>query len=68
MSATRTMLIGSLVWALVFILAAYALRGRAVGTWIQGVLFAGWTGWFYYRTAKIQRASCRAYSALTSNF
>ena len=58
MRTTRKMLIGSLVWALVFILAAYALRGRAVGTWIQGVLFAGWTVWFYYGTAKIQRANC----------
>ena len=57
MRTTRTMLIGSLVWALVFILAAYALRGRAVGTWIQGVLFAGWAVWFYYGTAKIQCAS-----------
>ena len=45
------MLIGSLVWALVFILAAYLFRGRPVGTWIQGALFVGWTVWFYYRTA-----------------
>jgi len=58
MRSTRTMLIGSLVWALAFILAAYLFRARPVGTWIQGTLFIGWTVWFYYWTAKIQRTSC----------
>ena len=58
MRSNRTMLTGSLVWALVFLLAAYAFRARAVGTWIEGLLFVGWTVWFYYGTAKIQRTSC----------
>ena len=58
MSTTRTMLIGSLVWALAFLLAAYAFRGRTVGIWIQGALFVGWTVSFYYGTARIQRTSC----------
>ena len=58
MRATRKMLIGSIVWALIFMLSAYAFRGRAVGTWIQGVLFVGWTVSFYYGTARIQRTSC----------
>ena len=52
MRTTRTMLIGSLLWAVIFVLAAYAFRGRAAGSWIQGALFVGWTIWFYYRTAR----------------
>jgi len=58
MSSTRTTLIGSLVWALVFILAAYAFRGRAAGTWISGSLLVGWSFWFYQRSAKNRRACC----------
>ena len=52
------MLIGSLVWALVFILAAYLFRGRPVGTWIQGALFVGWTLCFSYWTVRLPRPSC----------
>ena len=55
MRTTRTLLIGSFLWALAFIVAAFVFRGRAVGTWIEGLLFVGWTVYFYYGTA---RAEC----------
>lgn len=58
MRTTRTMVIGSIVYALVFILSAYALRGRAVGIWIQGVLLVVWTVCFSYWTARFPRRSC----------
>ncbi len=58
MSTKRTMLIGSIVWALVFMLSAYLSRGRPVGTWIQGVLFVVWTVCFSFWTARLPRRSC----------
>ena len=58
MRKTRTMLIGSVVWVLVFVLSAYVCRGRAVGLWIQGVLLVVWAGCFSYLTAGLPRRSC----------
>ena len=42
MTAVRVMLIGSILWALAFILSAIVLRGRALGDWIEGLLLVGW--------------------------
>jgi ABC-type multidrug transport system permease subunit len=53
------MLIGSIVWAVVFMLSAYAFRGRPVQTWIQGALYVVWTMCFSYWTVRLPRTSCR---------
>jgi ABC-type multidrug transport system permease subunit len=59
MNATRTMLIGSIVWAVVFMLSAYVFRGRPVGTYIQGVLYVVWTMCFSYWAVRLPNRSCR---------
>lgn len=58
MRSKRTMLVGSLIWAVLHIVVAYAFRGRAAGMWSSGLLLAGWSCWFYYRTAKRGTAGC----------
>ena len=52
MNAKRVMLIGSILWALAFILSAIVLRGRAIGDWIEGLLLVGWIIYFSLWSAK----------------
>ena len=55
MTAVRVMLIGSILWALAFILSAIVLRGRALGDWIEGVLLVGWIVFGSYWAGKASR-------------
>jgi len=52
MTAVRVTLIGSILWALAFILSAIVLRGCALGDWIEGVLLVGWIVFSSYWAAK----------------
>ena len=56
MTAVRVMLIGSILWALAFILSAVVLRGRALGDWIEGLLLAGWIIFFSCWAARSERS------------
>ena len=41
MNAKATV-IGSIVWAVGFLVSAVALKGNPIGDWIEGALLAGW--------------------------
>ena len=35
-------MIGTVAWAVGFLVSAVALKGNPIGDWIEGVLLAGW--------------------------
>jgi len=55
MTPNRVMLIGSILWALAFILSAFVFRGRVVGDWIEGLLLVGWIVYFSMWAGKAGR-------------
>jgi hypothetical protein len=55
MSAVRVLLVGTILWALAFLLSALVFRGRALGDWIEGLLLVVWIAVFQYWAARSSR-------------
>jgi hypothetical protein len=55
MTPNRVMLIGSILWALAFILSAFVFRERVLGDWIEGVLLVVWIVFFSMWSGKAGR-------------